>query len=75
VAAEPGTAVGWAALTEAERTVARLIGMGYSNKQVAAELRVSTNTVGTHARSIFAKLDVRSRAQLSSQYHGQIMGE
>lgn len=75
VAAEHGTAVGWAALTEAERTVARLIGTGYSNKQVAAELRVSTNTVGTHARSIFAKLDVRSRAQLSSQYHGQIMGE
>ncbi|MEU3619038.1 LuxR C-terminal-related transcriptional regulator [Streptomyces sp. NPDC006872] len=71
---EPGPAIGWVALTDAERTVARLIGTGYSNKQVAAELRVSTNTVGTHARSIFAKLDVRSRAQLSSQYHDQIVG-
>ncbi|MFJ3307405.1 LuxR C-terminal-related transcriptional regulator [Streptomyces sp. NPDC086549] len=73
-ATEPGPAVGWAALTEAERTVARLMGTGYSNKQVAAELRVSTNTVGTHARSIFAKLGVRSRAQLSNQYHDQIVG-
>jgi DNA-binding CsgD family transcriptional regulator len=72
-ATEPGPAVGWAALTEAERTVARLMGTGYSNKQVAAELRVSTNTVGTHARSIFAKLGVRSRAQLSNQYHEQIV--
>ncbi|MEU9413602.1 LuxR C-terminal-related transcriptional regulator [Streptomyces sp. NPDC048281] len=73
-AAETGPAVGWAALTEAERTVARLLGTGYANKQVAAQLRVSTNTVGTHARSIFAKLGVRSRAQLSNQYHDQIMG-
>ncbi|GAA4631457.1 LuxR family transcriptional regulator [Actinoallomurus vinaceus] len=71
---EPAPTLGWAALTEAERTVARLMGSGYSNKQIAAELQVSTNTVGTHARSIFTKLDVRSRAQLSNQYHEQITG-
>ncbi|MFD6308253.1 LuxR C-terminal-related transcriptional regulator, partial [Streptomyces sp. NPDC060223] len=73
-ATERGPAVGWAALTQAERTVARLMGRGYSNKQVAAELRVSTNTVGTHARSIFAKLGVRSRSHLSNKYHNQIVG-
>ncbi|MFI6598595.1 response regulator transcription factor [Nonomuraea sp. NPDC050536] len=61
-------------MTEAERTVARLMGTGCSNKQIAAELGVSTNTVGTHARSIFAKLDVRSRAQLSNKYHDRIAG-
>jgi DNA-binding CsgD family transcriptional regulator len=72
VTAAPAHAVGWEALTETERTVARLIGAGQSNKRVAAHLGVSTNTVGTHARSIFAKLDVRSRAQLGNQYHDQI---
>jgi len=46
---------------------------GYSNKQVAAELKVSTNTVGTRARSIFTKLGVRSRSHLSNQYHHQIV--
>jgi DNA-binding CsgD family transcriptional regulator len=73
-AVEPGTAAGWAGLTEAERAVARRIGAGHSNKRVAAELGVSTNTVGTHARSIFTKLDVHSRAQLSNKYHDHIAG-
>jgi len=72
IGTEPGPTAGWAALTDTERTVARLIGAGQSNKQVAARLGVSTNTVGTHARAIYAKLDVRSRAQLSNDYHEQI---
>lgn len=50
------------------------MGAGYSNREIAAELRVSSNTVGTHARSIFAKLDVRSRTQLSNDYHDQVAG-
>lgn len=55
---------GWEALTEAEKRVARLVAEGRSNKAVAAELFLSPNTVGTHLRSVFAKLDVSSRAQL-----------
>lgn len=57
---------GWDALTETEARVADLIIAGHSNRSAAAELGVSTNTVGTHLRSIFAKLDVHSRVQLTN---------
>jgi DNA-binding CsgD family transcriptional regulator len=57
---------GWGALTETEVRVARLIGDGYTNKSAAAELYVSANTVSTHLRSVFTKLDIRSRVQLAN---------
>jgi DNA-binding CsgD family transcriptional regulator len=57
---------GWAALTGAELRVARLIGAGHTNKSAAAQLNVSANTVGTHLRSVFTKLDVSSRVQLTN---------
>ncbi|GAA4263667.1 helix-turn-helix transcriptional regulator [Dactylosporangium darangshiense] len=60
---------GWAALTEAEMKVARLIGAGHTNRSAAGELGVSPNTVGTHMRSIFAKVGVRSRVQLTNALH------
>ena len=47
---------GWASLTEAEIRVAKLIADGHTNKSAATELGVSANTVGTHLRSVFAKL-------------------
>jgi DNA-binding NarL/FixJ family response regulator len=58
-------AEGWLALTEIERRVARLIGDGYTNRGVAAELSLSPNTIGTHVRSIFGKLGVKSRVQMT----------
>jgi DNA-binding CsgD family transcriptional regulator/tetratricopeptide (TPR) repeat protein len=65
----PGTAKrpaeGWLALTEIERRVARLIADGYTNRGVAAELSLSSNTIGTHVRSIFGKLGVKSRVQMT----------
>jgi DNA-binding CsgD family transcriptional regulator/tetratricopeptide (TPR) repeat protein len=57
---------GWASLTEAESRVAKLIADGHTNKSAAAQLGVSANTIGTHLRSVFAKLDVRSRVQLTN---------
>ncbi|HEX2316710.1 MAG TPA: AAA family ATPase [Thermomonospora sp.] len=55
---------GWEALTESERRVARLIAEGHTNKSAAAELFVSPNTVATHLRAVFTKLNVHSRLQL-----------
>jgi len=52
-------------LTPQERTVARLVAAGLSNREVAERLFVTTNTVETHLRHIFQKLDVRSRTQLA----------
>jgi DNA-binding CsgD family transcriptional regulator len=60
---------GWTALTEAEIRVAKLIADGHTNKSAAAQLGVSANTIGTHLRSIFAKLGVRSRVQLTNLLH------
>ena len=60
---------GWTALTPAERRVALLIGTGQTNKSASAELGVSVNTVGTHLRSVFAKLNIQSRVQLANQLH------
>ncbi|MFD8725075.1 AAA family ATPase [Streptomyces sp. NPDC059629] len=60
---------GWAALTPAEKRVAVLISTGHTNKAVASRLGVSINTVGTQARSIFAKLGVQSRVQLANHLH------
>ncbi len=50
-------------LTERERVVLRLIGLGRSNTEIAEELVVTDNTVKTHVSRVFAKLGVRDRAQ------------
>lgn len=67
--AGPRPESGWAALTQAEIRVARLIGSGYTNKAASEALGISVNTTGTHLRSVFTKLGVRSRVQLSNAMH------
>lgn len=69
--ARPRADTGWQALTQSERKVARLVGAGHTNKAAAEELGVSVNTIGTHLRSVFAKLGVRSRVQLTNVMHEQ----
>ena len=56
---------GWAALTERERTVARLVADGLTNRMVAARLIVSPHTVNAHVRHTFTKLGVNSRVALT----------
>ncbi len=58
--------VGQDTLTPREADVLGLLQLGRSNSQIAAELSVSIETVRTHARSVFRKLGVRSRRELSS---------
>jgi DNA-binding CsgD family transcriptional regulator len=53
------------ALTRQEVVVSALVSEGLTNREVASRLFVSTNTVETHLRHIFAKLGVRSRTELS----------
>lgn len=57
---------GWESLTGTERRVAQLVSDGHSNRSAAEVLTVSPNTVGTHLKSVFAKLDVHSRVQLAN---------
>ena len=53
-------------LTVREHEVLQLILSGKSNREIARDLFISENTVKTHARSIFSKYDVSSRAELIS---------
>jgi DNA-binding NarL/FixJ family response regulator len=52
-----------AELSEREQEVLALIGAGRSNAEIAGELVISMATVKSHVRHVFAKLDVRDRAQ------------
>ena len=65
----PSTADG---LTPQERNVARLVATGLTNREIAGRLFVTTNTVETHLRHIFQKLDVTSRTQLAVAIAGGI---
>ncbi len=48
-------------LTAREVTILQLVSIGKANKQVAAELGLSEETVKGHLKNIFAKLDVADR--------------
>jgi DNA-binding NarL/FixJ family response regulator len=52
-------------LTPHERRIARLVGEGLTNKEVAAALFVSDRTVESALTQIYRKVDVRSRTELS----------
>ena len=53
-------------LTETEHRVAALVTKGHTNREVAAAMFVTQNTVQTHVRHIFQKLSVRSRTELTA---------
>jgi LuxR family maltose regulon positive regulatory protein len=50
-----------AALSEREEAVLRYLPTMMSNQEIAAELFVSVNTVKTHLKSIYRKLDADDR--------------
>lgn len=56
---------GWEALTDSELEVARLVAEGFTNREAAERLFVSHYTISGHLRSIYAKLDVNSRVELT----------
>ena len=67
-------------LTRREREILGLVWEGKRNREIAARLCISENTVETHLKSIFRKLDVSSRLQairyyeqwLQEQKHGNL---
>jgi DNA-binding CsgD family transcriptional regulator/tetratricopeptide (TPR) repeat protein len=56
---------GWAALTDSELAVVRLIVAGLTNRETAVRLFVSPHTVNSHLRHAFTKLGVNSRLELA----------
>lgn len=50
-------------LSEREYEVLNLLSRGFSNAECAEILTVSPNTIGTHVKNIYRKLEVNSRAE------------
>jgi DNA-binding CsgD family transcriptional regulator len=61
--ARPGH--GWGSLTRAELAVIQIVAEGRTNRETAAQLYLSADTVNTHLRHAFAKLQIRSRVELA----------
>ena len=68
----PGREVG---LTERESELLSLLSTGMTNRELGSQLYVSENTIKTQLRHLYAKLNVRNRAQAAA-YAGQgILGD
>jgi DNA-binding CsgD family transcriptional regulator len=57
---------GWAALTPTEEQVAGLVAEGLSNPDIAERLFISRRTVASHLTHVFAKLNIRTRSELTA---------
>ena len=51
-------------ITDREREVLRLVGLGMSNAEIAATLYITAGTAKTHVAHLLAKLGARDRVQL-----------
>ena len=51
-------------ITDREREVLKLVGLGMSNAEIAAALYITTGTAKTHVARLLTKLDARDRVQL-----------
>jgi DNA-binding CsgD family transcriptional regulator len=56
-------------LTFQEGRILSLLGAGKTNKEISRLTRTAPNTVKTHLRNIFRKLDVSNRAQAATVAH------
>ena len=60
-----GAASGWASLTNTERQAALLAASGKTNPQIAEQLFIARGTVKMHLSSVYRKLGVANRTELS----------
>lgn len=67
VTAAPEPAPDCGVLSPRETEVARMVAQGYQNKTIAMALEISSFTVSSYLRRIFAKLGVNSRAAMVAQ--------
>ncbi|CAM3950553.1 response regulator transcription factor [Arcobacter cloacae] len=55
-------------LTKTERKIAELLKNGYSNIDISNELEISINTVKTHIKHIYEKLNVKDRFSFANLF-------
>lgn len=63
--------VGWEALTEVETRVMNAVVDGLTYREVGERLYISRRTVETHIASVFRKVGVRSRNELTAAWHSR----
>jgi len=68
----PGREIG---LTERESEILSLLSTGMTNRELGGHLYVSENTIKTQLRHLYAKLNVRTRAQAASRASQGILGD
>lgn len=55
-------------LTAREKDILQLLIRGNSYKEIASALRISVETLNSHIKNIYRKLDVHSRSELAARY-------
>jgi DNA-binding NarL/FixJ family response regulator len=55
-------------LSAREEEVLILLSKGYSNKEIASQLSIGVETIGSHLKHIYKKMHVRSRAEAVARY-------
>ncbi len=70
-----GGARGRATLSRREEEVARMVGIGMSNHQIAAQLFLSPRTVESHVSSILRKLAMTRRVEIAAYAAQRLAGE
>ena len=58
-------------LTKRETDVLSYVARGYTNKEIAEKLVITTNTVKRHLKAIFEKLDVHTRSAATAKDNGR----
>ncbi|HAN64920.1 MAG TPA: DNA-binding response regulator [Chitinophagaceae bacterium] len=55
-------------LTDREKQILELLINGFSYKEIAASIGISVETLNSHIKNIYRKLNVHSRSELSAKY-------
>lgn len=59
-------------LTEREKEILQKLMQGLGYKQIAADCGIARETLNTHMKSIYRKLNVHSRAEVAARFGGHI---
>ncbi len=63
--AQPKEIEAWAALSEREKDIVRLVTQGYNNREIAHSLHIAEKTVKNYITNILNQLGLRDRTQLA----------
>ena len=69
---KPSTIIDSVRMTKREQQVIELIAEGYTNKEIAQKLHLSTYTIKSHVHNILEKLALTTRVQIAKYLHDSV---